>query len=146
MKKLFLIPLLALAAACSPLDTAATVGGLPPPGEVSNQTVLDEKAGIAVETMYTAVVKAGALAFRSGLVPVSTNPAIQRDDFCVVVVAGSFVPTDLGSKITALECRLRQARDLTRSAYDAGNGDSYDTAAREAVRIGKEILALLGSN
>jgi hypothetical protein len=146
MKKL-LIPLLALAAACSPLATAAHLGGLPAsPGTVANATPLDEKAGIAIETLYTAVAKAGALAFRTGLVPISTNPAVQRSDFCVVVLAGSFTPTDTGSKITALECKLRQARDLTRSAYDAGNSDSYDTAAREAVRIGKEILALLGSN
>lgn len=144
MIRSLLIPLLALAAACSPLNTAAHLGGLPPPVEVANKTPLDEKAGIAVETLYTAVVKAGALAFRTGLVPVSTNPAVQRNDFCVLVVAGSFTPTDLGSKITALECRLRQARDLTRAAYDASNSDSYDTAARAAIRIGKEILALLG--
>lgn len=146
MKKLFLIPLLALIAACGPLDTAAGIGGLPNPGQLADKTKLDEKAGIAVEALYTAVVKAGTLGFKSGLVPVSTNPAVQRDDFCVVVVAHKFTPTDIGSRITALECQLRLARDLTRSAYDGGNGDSYDTAAREAVRIGKEILALLGSN
>jgi hypothetical protein len=146
MKKLFLIPLLALSAACHPLDLAAGIGGVPPPAELANKTPLDEKAGIAVETMYTAVVKAGALAYRAKVIPVSTNPAIQRDDFCVLVIARKFVPTDLGSRINALECRLRLARDMTRAAYDAGNGDSYDTAAREAVRLGKEILALFGSN
>jgi hypothetical protein len=147
MFRLLLIPLLALAAACQPLTTAAHLGGLPPsPHSVANQTPLDEKAGIAVETLYTAVVKAGTLAFRTGFIQVSTNPAVKRSDFCVVVLAGHFTPTDTGSKVTALECRLRQARDLTRSAYDAGNSDSYDTAAREAIRIGKEILALLRSN
>lgn len=147
MNKLFVIVLLTVAAACSPLNTAASIGGLPPsPHSAANQTPLDEKAGIAVETLYVAVVKAGTLAFRTGLVPVSTNPAVKRHDFCVVVLAGSFTPTDVGSKISAGECRLRQARDLTRAAYDAGNSDSYDTAAREAIRIGKEILALLGSN
>lgn len=144
--KLFVIPLLALAAACSPLNTAAGLGGLPPAGEVADKTKLDEKAGIAVETMYTAVVKAGSLAFRAGLIAPSTNPLVHQDGFCILVVQGSFTPTDLGSRVNTLECQLRRARDLTRSAYEAGNADSYDTAAREAVRIGKELLSLLGSN
>lgn len=145
MKKLLLIPLLALAA-CGPLDTVASVSGTPPPSALADKTKLDEKAGLAVESLYQAVVRAGALAFRSGLVPVSTNPAVRRDDFCVLVQTDQFLPTDRGSQLTALECKLRAARDLTRSSYDALNGDSYDTAAREAIRIGREILALIGSN
>ena len=146
MKRLLVIPLLAFAVACGPLDAAAGIGGIPAPVAGANQTKLDEKAGIAVETMYTATVKAGALAFRSGLIQPSTNPTVRRDDFCALVVSKQFAPTDTGSRINALECQLRAARDLTRSAYDAGNGDSYDTAAREAIRIARELLALFGSN
>lgn len=147
IKHWLLIPLLAVLAACGgPLSTAAHVAGVPPPVELSNKTKLDEKAGIAVETMYTAIVKAGALAFRTGLVPVSTNPVVRHPDFCPRVLTRTFMPTDRGSELAALECKLRKARDLTRDAYDASNGDSYDTAAREAVRLGKEILALIGSN
>jgi hypothetical protein len=145
MKKLLLIPLLALVAACSPLDTAAGVGGLPPPGEVANTVKLDEKAGIAVETMYTATVKAGALAFRSGLISPSANPEVHAPGFCAKVAAGTFIVTDTGSRVNALECKLRAARDLTRASYDALNGESYDAAAREAIRSAKELLSLLGS-
>lgn len=146
MNRYLLIPLLALAAACSPLDTAASVGGLPPPGQVANTVVLDEKAGIAVETMYTATVKAGALAFRSGLIQPSANPEVHAPGFCAKVATNSVLLSDTGARVNALECKLRAARDLTRAAYDAGNGDSYDTAAREAIRIAKELLGLLGSN
>lgn len=144
MKRLFVIPLLAFAVACGPLDAAAGVGGIPAPGTLANKTTLDEKAGIAVETMYTATVKAGALAFRSGLVQPSANPTVRREDFCSLVAKGEFMPTDTGSRLNSLECQLRAARDLTRSAYDAGNGESYDAAAREAIRIAKEFLKLVG--
>ena len=146
MKKLLFAMVLTLVAACSPINTAANLGGLPPASEVADSVKLDEKAGIAVETMYTAVVKAGALAYRAKVVPISTNPLVHADGFCALVWQGGFQPTDLGSRVNSLECQLRRARDLTRSAYDAGNADSYDRMAREAVRLGKEILALLGSN
>ena len=141
MKKIFLTCFVGLGlVACNPSGT------LPPPGEVANQTVLDEKAGIAVETMYTAVARAGALAFRAGLIQPSTNPAVQAEGFCTTVLSGEFRFTDRGSQVAALECELRHARDLTRAAYDAGNSDSYDTAAREAVRIGRQLLTLIGGN
>lgn len=146
MYKLLTIVACSLAVACAPLDTAAGIGGVPPPGQLANQTKLDEKAGIAVETMYTATVKAGALAFRARMIEPSTNPTVRRADFCALVASGQFAPTDTGARVNALECQLRAARDLTRSAYDAGNGDSYDAAAREAVRIAKELLALFGGN
>lgn len=135
---------LMLAAALSACGLTPPLGGIPAtPGEVADQTVLDEKAGIAVETMYSAVARAGALAFRSRLVQPSTNPAVQSDSFCAQVIAGTFEPTDRGSAIMALECKLRRARDLTRQAYDAGNATSYDRAARDAVAIGRELLALI---
>lgn len=113
------------------------------PAAVSDRVVLDEKAGLAVETMYTALARAGALAFRTGLVTPSSNPAVQRDDFCTVVTGGGFVVTDRGSQVMALECRVRWARDKTRQAYKVANATAYDSAAREAIGLGKELLALI---
>jgi hypothetical protein len=142
MKKLL------IAAVAFALSACGTVGTLPAglptsPAAVADKTVLDEKAGIAVETMYTAVTRAGALAFRSGLVKPSTNAAVQRDDFCPRVLARLFEPTDRGSAVMAVECKLRVARDATRRAYDAGNASGYDVAAREAIALGRELLALI---
>lgn len=148
MKKLaFVFAVLSLSACAPVLTGLATLAGAPAsPSAVANKVVLDEKAGIAVETMYTAVVKAGALSFRAGLIAPSANPLVRQAGFCTLVVQGTFQPTDLGSRVNALECKLRRARDLTRSSYDALNADGYDKAARDAVSIGKEILALLGGN
>lgn len=116
------------------------------PPVIANHIVLDEKAGIAVETMYTALVTAGALAFRAGVIAPSTNPDVKRASFCTLVLAGQFVPTDKGSQVSALECKLRDARDKTRIAYDALNGQAYDTYARLATTLGKELLVLLKGN
>lgn len=127
------------------LTACGVSGGIPAPASVSNQTKLDEKAGIAVETMYTAVTQAGSLAYRLKVIPVSTNPLVHQDGFCALVVQGNFTPTDLGSRVNTIECKLRRARDLTRQAYDASNADSYDRFAREAVKLGEEFLALIRS-
>lgn len=145
MKRLIALFAALSLAACSPILTGlATMAGAP--SAVADKTVLDEKAGLAVETMYAAVARAGALAFRTGLVKPSDNPAVQSDGFCALVRARAFEPTDRGSEVMALECKLRAARDLTRQAYDAGNATSYDQAAREAVALGRELLALIKGN
>lgn len=146
MKKLFIGLITIALCACSPINTAAHLAGLSTPTAVADKVVLDEKAGIAVESMYVAIVKAGALAFRAGFIAPSTNPIVRQSDFCSLVLAGSFTVTDLGSRVNTLECQLRAARDLTRLAYDAGNAATYDKAARDAVSIGKTLLALLGSH
>lgn len=146
MKRTILTVLACIAlTACAPLLSGlASMAGAPAaPVAVADKTVLDEKAGIAVETMYAAVARAGALAFRTGIVKPSSDPAVQRDDFCARVLAKTYEPTDRGSMVMALECRLRQARDMTRRAYDAGNATSYDSAAREAITLGRELLALI---
>lgn len=145
MKKLLLIPLVMLLNACALLP--ALMGGVPAaPKVIAEQTVLDEKFGIAVETMYTATARAGALAFRAGIVEPSSDPAVQRDDFCPKVLAKLYEPTDRGSSVMAVECKFRAARDATRRAYDAGNASSYDTAGREAVALSREFLALIRGN
>lgn len=137
-------------AVMTPLAGCGAIGaltGLPTaPVQVANNTVMDEQVGIAVETLYAAVARAGALAFRTGIVAPSTNPAVQQDTFCALVRGGEFEPTDRGSQVAALECRLRAARDLTRSAYRAGNASTYRSAAAEAIAIGRELLALIRGN
>lgn len=149
MKKLCLAVMAALSlSACAPmLSGLATMAGAPPaPVVVADKTKLDEKAGLAVETMYTALTTAGALAYRTKLVAPSVDAAVQRDDFCALVYAKLYEPTDRGGTLASLECQLRRARDLTRQAYDAANADAYDKAAREAVAIGRTMLALTKGN
>lgn len=145
MKRLMLIFAALSLSACAPLLSGLlSMGGVPAsPAAVADKTVLDEKAGIAVETMYAATARAGALAFRTGVVTPSTNPAVQLDSFCPLVLANAFEPTDQGSAVMALECKLRSARDRTRDAYKALNATSYDQAAREAISIARELLALI---
>jgi hypothetical protein len=148
MKKL-IVALCALAlTACTPvLAGLATMAGAPAsPAAIADKTVLDEKAGIAVETMYAAVARAGALAFRAGLIKPSVDPEVQRDDVCALVAAKSYEPTDRGGELVALECKLRAARDLTRRAYDTGNAATYDVAARDAIALGREMLAHMKGN
>jgi hypothetical protein len=145
VKKLILIPLILLSTSACADKLATSLGHLPAPVDVADKIVLDEKAGIAVETMYTALVKAGSLAYRSGLIQKSTNPIVFQDNFCALVLANQFTVTDRGSQVNALECRIRDARDKTRAAYDALNATGYDIAAKSAVALGKEFLALLGN-
>lgn len=123
----------------------ALIGAPSSPAAVADTTVLDEKASIAVETLYTAVTRAGALAFRAGIVKPSSNPSVQRDDFCPRIIDGDFdlLVSDRGSHVMALECQLRAARDKTRAAYDAGNAVTYELAARQAIGLGRETLALI---
>ena len=142
MRRLFSLFMLMLAVpavtACTTLSNLS--GG---PVTVADQTQLDEQLGIAVETMYTATARAGAFAFRARIVEPSSDAAVQEPDFCEQVMAGNYEPSDTGGKVSALECRLRYARDATRSAYDAGNSTSYFSAGKEAIRLAKEILALV---
>ena len=128
MKKTIFAALAALSlTACAPMLTGlATLAGAP--------------------SSPAAVVTAGALAYRTGAVKPSVDAAVQRDDFCKLVYAKVYEPTDRGGSLAALECQLRRARDMTRDAYDAGNATSYDRAAREAVALGREMLALVKGN
>jgi hypothetical protein len=124
----------------------ALIGAAGSPAKVADKTVLDEKTGLAVETLYSAAARAGALAFRAHVVEPSSNPAVQSDSFCALVNAKAFEPTDSGSAVMAIECKLRSARDAARRAYDAGNATTYDQATREAVALGREMLALIRGN
>lgn len=148
MKKLLSLFAILSLTGCGPM--LSVLGGMASvptsPSAVAETTVLDEKAGLAVETMYAATARAGALAFRTGIVTPSNDPAVQRDDFCPKVLAKIYEPTDRGSAVMAIECKLRFARDKTRQAYDAGNAQSYEQAGREAVSLSRELLALIREN
>lgn len=143
--KLLLIPLVALSlSGCGMIPTL--LGGMaqaPAPQQIADQTTADEIGGIGIETLYAASARAGALAFRAGIVTPSTNPAVQSDGFCALVRARAFEPTDRGSEIMALECKLRAARDAGRAAYDAGNSQSYTAAYAQAESFARELLALI---
>ena len=140
MKRLILaiLPLALGASACT------ATAGLPGPAAISDRTKLDERIGQGVETIYTAAARAGALAFRAGIVKPSSDPAVQTGDFCPRVMAGTYSPTDRGSKVMTLECRLRAVRDGTRAAYDAANAATYEEGLTRATALGKELLALIG--
>lgn len=143
MRKLLLVIPLLLLAACA---GSTGIGGIPTaPVDIADATTLDEKTAIAVETLYTAAAEAGTLAFRAGIVPVTTDPTALRDDFCSVVKAG-YVAPDRGAGLRKLECQLRDARDKTRAAYEAGNGASYRAAADLAIRLAGQLLATIKGN
>lgn len=134
---------IALAASSFGLASCAGLGAVPTsPGQVADGTTLDEKTAIAVETLYTAAAEAGTLAFRAGIVKVTTDPTALRDDFCAVVKAGYTAP-DQGAAVRKLECQLRAARDATRSAYDAGNAASYAQASTLAIELAGKLLAAI---
>lgn len=144
MKKLLLVPLVALSlGGCGPMLGALLNTAAPPPQAVANRTVLDEQGALTVEALYTAAARAGALAFRTGIIQPSSNPAVQQDNFCQLVMARVFTPTDRGSSVAALECKLRAARDAVRHAYDAGNAADYATAMVEARAASNQILAFI---
>ncbi len=148
MKRL-LIAIAALSlAGCAPLLSGLLSAGanasLPPPQQVANQTTLDEKGAIAIEALYTGFARAGALAFRTGAVTPSTNPAVQRDDFCPRILRREIEASDTGMSLMAVECRLRAARDAARAAYDAGNSANYNAAFSSAMLAYTEGMALIG--
>jgi hypothetical protein len=132
-----LVMALAIMAACAPNA---------PPNQAAESTVLDEKAAIAVETIYATSTRAGALAYRIGIVEPSDDPLVQRDDFCAAIAAieGGYDPPDRGAQLAQLECRLRQARDTARAAYDAGNAETYDEAFAQAMALATSINTIIG--
>lgn len=116
----------------------------PPPRVFADRTTLDEKGALAVEALYTGFARAGALAFRTGAVAPSRNPAVRRDDFCPRILSRALEPDDRGMELAALECRLRAARDAARAAYDAGNAAGYQSAFANAMLAFTEGMALIG--
>lgn len=123
MKRLLLATCLALAplAGCVGLSDMPNIKG--GPGVIANQTVLDEKTGIAIETAYSAAAEAATLAIRAGVV----SPATAQ-------------------RIADVDRRAYAAVQATRAAYDAGNSSSYQVAAAQALPLLREMLALVKGN
>lgn len=143
MRKLFFALFAPLVlASCAPM-LAALGGVAASPAAVADKTTVDERGGLAVETLYAAAAQAGALAFRAGVVQPSADAAVQRDEFCQLVAARLYDPTDRGGQLMAVECKLRAARDAARRAYDAGNSSGYALALTEASGYARELLALI---
>lgn len=111
----FLIPL-ALIAALSACDLTPPVS----PGQVANQTTLDEKTGIAIETAYTAAAQAATLAIRSGVVSRAT-----------------------AQRIAEIDRQAYTAVQATRTAYDAGNASSYAEASARAIPLLRQLVGLI---
>ena len=104
-----------------------------------SNTTLDERLAIGVETAYAAAANAAALAFRSGVIAPSQDPAVRQADFCTRVAAKSVTPTDKGGRVAALDCKVHDALVRMRAAQTAGNAAQYAAAFTEAQAGLREI-------
>lgn len=98
---------------------------LPPPSSVSgaSHSVLDEQTGVLVTDAYTAASLAASLAIKTGVV---SKPATVR-------------------KIGELDNRAYTAVLAVRSAYQAGNASSYNSAIADArAAVNGMIAAIKG--
>ena len=95
--------------------------GLPAaPVAAANQTVMDEKVGIAIETAYPSAAYAATLAIRSG--------ALSRENIL---------------RVAEIDRRAYAAVQATRAAYDAGNASTYREAATIALPLVRELIAAI---
>lgn len=119
MKKLILVAMASMSLASCGLPTLIT--GVPPaPVAVANQTILDEKVGIAVETAYKAWRLAVELA-------VDTN----------------LLKGEKAARVAEIDQKMFEATLLVQAAYKVGNANQYASAAREANDLIKQGIALM---
>jgi hypothetical protein len=85
------------------------------PSDVAQSTVLDEKAGIAAETLYTAASKVGQNLVAAGRMSRETYRALDQRAYTALLV--------------------------TRAAYRAGNAASYNAAMIEEINAAYAIFA-----
>jgi uncharacterized protein YceK len=122
MKKLLIVPMLALCLAGCGTVTAAAAGaaGLPPtPQAAADATVLDEQAAIDLELAY----KALRLAVETG-------------------VDAGLIKGARATQAAALDNKAFAALRVARSAYRAGNATGYLAALAEARSAINDALAL----
>ena len=118
MKRLVFATFATLAlAGCGPMQLADIPAS---PSEAADRTVLDEKAGIAIETAYTAAAEAARLA----------------------IIAEVVTPAQ-AERIAVLDRQAYAIVQQTRAAYDAGNAASYEAAAAQALPILRELVAAI---
>ncbi|HWT42801.1 MAG TPA: hypothetical protein VN152_09150 [Sphingopyxis sp.] len=115
--KRFAFLILAAASLCACAPAGSTIGGLPAaPADISETTVVDEKAALSVEIAYQAVA-------------LSVKAMAQTN-----IIMGTPAET-----IAALDRAAYAAVKAARAAYDAGNAESY----REAEAIARDHIAAL---
>lgn len=101
--------------------TAADTVGIAPPSTVADKTVLDEEVGLGLTTAYRGAVALARVANR----------------------AKPFSPA-LKVRVAELDSKAFKAVAAVRTAYEAGNQDSYTAAAKTARGLIDEIIALAG--
>lgn len=130
MKRLLLLAPLALAActAGQAVNTAGTVAattadavGVMSPSDFADKTMLDEQGMLACENFY----KAARIAVETG-------------------VDAGLIKGEAAAKVAALDNQAYAALGAVRSAYRAGNAQSYKNALREAQAATANLLSLTG--
>lgn len=122
MKKLFLIPLLALAACASNVDsTPGPVAGLCPDGGVASNIIADEKAYAAALILYNVP----AQAFKA---------ANERKQ----------LPLELKGEARQILIKMSDGLKVLRSALDAGNTSSFQCQFAALSRSSAEVKAIIG--
>ena len=116
MKRLIPLALLCALSACTPPATIP-----PAPGAVADKTILDEQGALAAELAYKAV----RIALETGV--------------DVGVIRGA-----TAARIAALDAKAYAALKVVRSAYEAGNADSYAAALITARAAIADLLTLTG--
>ena len=112
--------ILAIAAAMlvPAISGCATIPGSP--SDISDRTILDEKAGILAEQSYVLAVRAGELAIDAGL-----------------------IKGPLAVKMASLDNQAYGALLKIRAAYQASNQTDYTLAIAEFRTIIGEIVAMI---
>ena len=131
MKRIILLALPLALAACTAgqaINSAGTVAattadavGVTPPSDFADKTTLDEQGMLACENFY----KAARIAVETG-------------------VDAGLIKGETAAKVAVLDNQAYAALGAVRSAYRAGNAQSYKNALREAQAVIGGLLSLTG--
>lgn len=102
------------------------------PAQANGQSVATKESFEDSKNLYLSTVKRGAAAFRSGAIPLSTSPDVQRDNFCELVRADLHRVDDPGGELSALECKAEA--ELAKLGDALGRADEVSfTAAKRSL-------------
>lgn len=93
---------------------------------VSKETADDTKR------LYLSTVKRGAAAFRSGVIAVSSDADVDRDNFCEMVLKDVAQVSDRGGLLSAAECRAKDQVDKMFDALERGDAAAFALAKGKA--------------
>lgn len=126
-------------AACKTADVASAAGvalGLVPIATqlTSKGDAAQPASGMTKESyddskkLYLSTVKRGAVAFRSGAIPIATSADVQQDNFCELVLLDQarIDDGDIGGELSGIECQAE--KELSRLADALGDGDAVGFA------------------